>query len=287
MVSFVIFLFGLAVGSFLNAFIYRLEVQQKLRPVPHDREKVGVTVMRGRSFCPSCSHTLAWQDLIPLLSFALLKGRCRYCKEKISFQYPLIELATGLLFVAVLWFVLPELSLVIPTLTKLSFPQAAQLAYLWTIASLLTVIFVYDLKHFVIPDKVLYPAILVVGMWYLVSSVLFDAYTYYQLLITFYSALGAAGFFLAIYLLSKGRAMGFGDVKLAFFMGLFLSWPNILVAMSLAFGIGAIVGLTLIFLKRKTMRSEVPFGPFLILGTLVALFWGEQLVYFYISLLGV
>ena len=287
MVSFVIFLFGLAVGSFLNAFIYRLEVQQKLRPVPHDREKVSVTVMRGRSFCPSCSHTLAWQDLIPLLSFALLKGRCRYCKEKISFQYPLIELATGLLFVAVLWFVLPELSLVIPTLTKLSFPQAAQLAYLWTIASLLTVIFVYDLKHFVIPDKVLYPAILVVGMWYLVSSVLFDAYTYYQLLITFYSALGTAGFFLAIYLLSKGRAMGFGDVKLAFFMGLFLSWPNILVAMSLAFGIGAIVGLTLIFLKRKTMRSEVPFGPFLILGIFAALFWGDSLVSPYISLLGV
>ena len=287
MVSFVVFLFVLAVGSFLNAFIYRLEVQQKLRPIPHDREKVGVTVMRGRSFCPSCSHTLAWQDLIPLLSFALLKGRCRYCKEKISFQYPLIELATGLLFVAVLWFVLPELSLVIPTLTKLSFPQAAQLAYLWTIASLLTVIFVYDLKHFVIPDKVLYPAILVVGMWYLVSSVLFDAYTYYQLLITFYSALGTAGFFLAIYLLSKGRAMGFGDVKLAFFMGLFLSWPNILVAMSLAFGIGAIVGLTLIFLKRKTMRSEVPFGPFLILGIFAALFWGDSLVSPYISLLGV
>ncbi|MCH8244320.1 prepilin peptidase [Patescibacteria group bacterium] len=299
MFSFVIFLFGLVVGSFLNAFIYRLEVQQKLRSVPHDREKVGVTVMRGRSFCPSCSHTLAWQDLIPLLSFALLKGRCRYCKEKISFQYPLIELATGLLFVAVLWFVLPELSLVIPTpsglktlqglndLVSLSFPQVAQLAYLWTIVSLLTVIFVYDLKHFVIPDKVLYPAILVVGMWYLVSSVLFDAYTYYQLLITFYSALGAAGFFLAIYLLSKGRAMGFGDVKLALFMGLFLSWPNILVAMSLAFAVGAIVGLTLIFLKRKTMRSEVPFGSFLILGTLISLFWGDSLVYFYISLLGV
>ena len=266
MISFVMFLFGLAVGSFLNAFIYRMER--------------GESTLHGRSYCPDCKHTLAWYDLIPLLSFALLQGKCRYCTKPISFQYPFVELAIALLFVSLF-------SMVVENLVKLSFPQILELFYLWTIASLLMVIFVYDLKRLIIPDKVLYPAILVVGIWYLLSSVLFDAYTNYQLLIAILAAIVAAGFFLAIHLLSKGRAMGFGDVKLALFMGLFLSWPNILVAMSLAFAAGAIVGLALIFLKRKTMRSEVPFGPFLILGTLTALFWGDTLVDWYLSFLGV
>ena len=102
-----------------------------------------------------------------------------------------------------------------------------------------------------------------------------------------FAGLGAAGFFLAIYLFTKGKAMGFGDVKLVLLIGLFLSWPNILVALGVAFGTGAIVGLALIFLKRKTMRSEVSFGPFLILGTFTALFWGEKLVDFYLLFLGV
>jgi len=197
-----------------------------------------------------------------------------------------VELTTGLLFIAVLWLILPKLGLVIHTLTEFSFPQILELFYLWAIASFLMVIFVYDLKHFIIPDKVLYPAILVSSIWYVVSSIA-GWIPIYQILNTIYSAVGAAGFFLAIYLLSKGRAMGFGDVKLAFFMGLFLGWPNILVALFFAFFAGALVGLTLILLKRKTMRSEVPFGPFLVAGTLAALFFGERAVDFYLSLLGV
>ena len=271
MISFAVFLFGLAIGSFLNAFIYRLEVQQKLRPIPHGRKKASITVMSGRSFCPSCSHTLAWYDLIPLLSYILLKGRCRYCKAKISFQYPLVELATGILFVLVLL----KLGLVFSVL---------ELFYLWAIASFLMVIFVYDLKHFLIPDKVLYPATLVAGLWYVVSSMA-GWIPMYQILNTIYSAVGAAGFFLAIFLVSRGRAIGFGDVKLALFMGLFLGFPAILVALAIAFASGALVGLALIFLKKKTMRSEVPFGPFLIVGTFVALFWGEPLVNFYMNLI--
>ena len=102
-----------------------------------------------------------------------------------------------------------------------------------------------------------------------------------------FAGLGAAGFFLAIYLFSKGKAMGFGDVKLALFMGLFLLWPNILVALAVAFSMGAIVGVALMLFKKKTMSSEVPFGPFLILGTFVALFLGEHVVSWYLSFLGV
>ncbi len=288
MIFFVVFFFGLAVGSFLNAFIYRLEVRQKLRPIPHDRRKTGVTVMRGRSFCPSCSHTLAWYDLIPLASFALLQGKCRYCRKPISIQYPLVELATALLFVGVFYLIIPWLGQGVENLTPLSFLQVLNVAYLWAIVSFLVVIFVYDFKHFLIPDKILYPAIGLVLLWRLLLHFqIAENLISLSFLETLLAGLGAAGFFWAIYLLSKRRAMGFGDVKLALFMGLFLSWPNIFVAMSLAFAAGTIVGLALIFLKRKTMRSEVPFGPFLVFGTLIAFFWGETLVDWYFTLLGV
>ena len=273
MIFLVVFIFGLAVGSFLNAFIYRFEVRHGFMSNPQGSKDLLRKLFTGRSQCPLCAHTLTWKDLIPLLSFVLLKGKCRYCKKKISFQYPLVELGVGILFLLIF---------------VSSFIHTFELLYLWTIASLLTVIFVYDLKHFIIPDKVLYPAIGLVLLWQTFSSFqIGENLTKLSFLQMLFAGLGAAGFFLAIYLFTKGKAMGFGDVKLVLFMGLFLSWPNILVALGVAFGTGAIVGLALIFLKRKTMRSEVSFGPFLILGTFTALFWGEKLVDFYLLFLGV
>lgn len=278
MVLIAVFLFGLAVGSFLNAFIYRLELREGLMLSPSSLKP---SVLQGRSFCPRCGHTLAWYDLIPLASYIFLRGKCRYCKKKISLQYPFVELVTGLLFVA-------AFSLFADNLTKLSYPQALEVLYLWAIGSLLLVVFVYDLRHFIIPDKVLYPAIGLAFAWNALPSFgVVDNLTKLSFVSALLSGIGAAGFFLAIYLLSKGRAMGFGDVKLALFMGLFLGFPNILVALAFAFGSGALVGLILIFFKKKTMRSEVPFGPFLVLGTLVALFWGNSLVVWYLTLLGV
>jgi len=279
MVSFFVFLLGLVVGSFLNAFIYRLEVQQGMRQVAHNRKKSEATVWRGRSFCPSCGHALAFTDLLPLLSFVLLKGRCRHCKGKISLQYPVVELATGLLFVAVL-------SLVVENLTKLSFPQVAQILYLWVIASALIVIFVYDLKHYIIPDKVLYPTIGLVVAWDLLLSFGgVDNLTKLSFAGAVLSGIGAAGFFFAIYILSKGKWMGFGDVKLALFMGLFLGFPGIVTALFAAFLTGALVGVALVASSKKRMRSEVPFGPFLVAGTIIAFFFGEQLFNIYLSFL--
>ncbi|MDA1337575.1 MAG: prepilin peptidase [bacterium] len=301
MISLVVFLFGLSVGSFLNAFIYRLEAQQGLRSLPPLRTP-GVrsgshprggtpSVTEGRSFCPSCGHTLGWQDIIPLLSFALLKGKCRYCKKKISFQYPLIELAVGALFPFILF-------AVHGTSVVFSFAEIFALLYLWIIASLLVVIFIYDLKHFIIPDKVLLPATGIVLFWRLFEQLEFGILNLFRisnfefwislpLIQAIAAGVGASLFFFAVYAFSGGRAMGFGDVKLALFMGLFLSWPNILIALFVAFFTGATVGVVLMFLKRKTMRSEVPFGPFLLLGLFTAFFWGERLVDFYLSSLGV
>ena len=231
-----IFILGLAVGSFLNCVIYRLET--------------GGSFLRGRSFCPHCKHLLGWPDLIPVLSFLILKGRCRYCHKKISFQYPLVEIATGLLFLLIFNF------------------QFSIFNYL--IAPFLVIIFVYDLKHFIIPDEVIYPAIAIAAICN------FSAWP---------SALGAAAFFGAIVLISRGKWMGVGDIKLGFLMGLILGWPNILVALFLAFLIGAIIGVGVIISGKKTLKSEVPFGPFLVTGTIISLFWGQKIINWYLNFL--
>jgi len=260
-ISVFFFLFGLIIGSFLNCVIYRLQTDESF--------------LKGRSFCPNCKHTLSWQDLIPIFSFLILRGKCRYCKKPISWQYPLVELATGVLFVLVLSY---------------TFPNLLVTGYWLFITCFLIVIFVYDLEHYIIPDKVIYPAILVVGIWYFMSGIFFHLYTRYplftrsEILNTTYSAFGAAVFFLLIVLISRGKWMGIGDIKLAFLMGLFLGFPKILVALFLAFFIGAIIGLELIIAGKKKMKSEVPFGPFLITGTFLAMFFGEQLISWYWNL---
>jgi len=236
--SIIIFVFGLIVGSFLNCLIYRLEKKESF--------------LGGRSYCPSCWHSLNWLDLIPVLSFLLLKAKCRYCQKPISWQYPLVEIATGLFFLLILNFQFSIFNLII--------------------ACFLIVIFVYDLKHFIIPDKVVFPAILVSGLYLFLR---YDA-SY------IYAAFGAALFFFLFVFLSRGKWMGIGDIKLAFLMGLFLGFPNILVALFLAFLIGAVVGIALITTKKKELKSEIPFGPFLVLGTFIALLWGERLVDWYL-----
>ena len=232
----IIFLFGLAVGSFLNCLIYRLEHNQSF--------------LRGRSYCPHCQHQLDLWDLIPVLSFLFLLGKCRYCQQKISWQYPLVEIFTGLIFLLIFNFQLSIINFII--------------------APFLIIIFVYDLKHYIIPDKIIYPAIVIAAIFNFTNWL---------------SALGVAAFFLAMVLLSRGKWMGVGDVKLAFLMGLILGFPSILVALFLAFITGAIIGIGLIISGKKSLKSEVPFGPFLISGTFIAMFWGQQIINWYLSFL--
>lgn len=240
-----IFILGLMVGSFLNSVVYRLEV--------------GKSFLRGRSICPKCKHELAWFDLIPIFSYIFLVGKCRYCKDRISAHYPIVELITGILFLSV--FLMG--GLVLETLFNL------------IIISFLIVIFIFDLKHYIIPDRIVYAAIIVSILWLI--------YTKADLLSVGYALSASFGFFMILVLVSKGRWMGMGDVKLAFFMGLFLGWPNVLVALFSAFLIGSIAGLFLIFRGKKSISSEVPFGPFLVAGTFIALFEGEKLMNWYLN----
>lgn len=265
LISFFLFLFGLIIGSFLNCVIYRLDTKESF--------------LRGKSFCPNCKHTLSWQDLIPVLSFIFLKGKCRYCQKPISWQYPLVELATAILFVMIL-----NYELRIMNYEFLNFGFILYSLFLILNSCFLIIIFVYDLKHYIIPDKVIYPAIIIAFLYDILYSLFFIHNS--KFLIQFlFSGLGAAAFFLLIVLISRGKWMGVGDIKLAFFMGLVLSWPNILIALFLAFSIGALIGIILIAARKKTMKSEIPFGPFLVSGTFLALFFGEKIVNWYLNLI--
>jgi prepilin signal peptidase PulO-like enzyme (type II secretory pathway) len=257
-ITFFIFIFGVCIGSFLNCYIYRLEEGESLK---------------GRSFCPNCKHKLSWQDLFPVFSFLFLRGKCRYCKNSISIQYPLLEISTGLIFLLIFNF-------------KFQISNFAGLFFLFYIASALIVIFIYDLKHYLIPDKVLFPAIVIAFIFRILDlfrNWKFDIGNYASILNFILAALIASGFFLLIFLISKGKAMGFGDVKLAILMGLLLGVPDVFLALFLAFFFGAIIGLILMARKKKNFKSEIPFGPFLILGTFIALLWAPQIINWYLA----
>lgn len=265
-----IFLLGLAVGSFLNSVIYRLAL-----PNFSFWKNLGG---RERSRCPSCKHNLSWKDLIPILSFFTLRGKCRYCKKKISWQYPLVEIITGALFVLTFWS------------SGIGIWDLVRLCFMFYVLCSMIVIFVYDLKHYMIPDYILFPVIIITFSYRFFENLVIDNWNLIGIWKLGFgnfilSALLASGFFLFIFLVSGGRWMGFGDVKLAFFMGLFLGLPDVLIALFLAFFMGAIIGLGLVILGDKDLKSEIPFGPFLITGTFLAFLWGDFLISSYLNFL--
>ncbi len=262
-----IFLFGLFVGSFLNCIICRIEKKKSF--------------LRGRSSCPNCNHNLSWYDLIPVLSFVFLKRKCRYCKNKISFQYPFVEILTGVVFLANYIFLTSHFFSYIET----SLLFFLTILYFLIIASLLVIIFVYDLKHYIIPDKVLFPAVIISFLFNLFLGFYKNDFSF--LLQGLLAGFLAALFFLLLFLVSKGEWFGFGDVKLIFFMGIFLGFPGVLVALFSAHIIGAITGIGMIMLKKKGFKSQIPFAPFLIIGTYIGLFYGKQIADWYVSLLAI
>lgn len=263
--------FGLFIGSFLNVIIYRL----------HTKEKI----IKSRSHCAKCGKTLHWYELIPVFSFIIQKGKCRMCGKRISLQYLLVEISTAFMFLLIFNF---QFSIFNQPLI-FNFQFLLSLFFFWIVVSGLIVIFVYDLKHYIIPDKVLVPLIIVVLFYTLVQDFVFNNETIQQFsnlasVQGLISALAISSFFFLLFYVSNGRWMGFGDVKLVFFMGFLLGWPAILVALFISFTSGAIIGLALIGIGKKTIKSQVPFGPFLIFGTFVVLFWGNQLVNWYLDL---
>lgn len=294
-IYFFIFIFGICVGSFLNVLIVRLG-SENLDYLPKGQKGIS-----GRSHCPNCGHILRWYDLVPVLSFILLKGKCRYCGKPISWQYPIVELTTGILFFLIFNF---QFS-IINQLFNFQLSNFITLFYLLFIVSCLIVIFVSDLKYFIIPDK-----IIIAGSVGAFLYRIFYIYNFFgnnspqpsfilregasplilrggwgELYLYLLSAIGAGLFFLVIVLVTKGKGMGLGDVKMAFLMGLILGWPKILPVLLLAFVSGALVGLGLIIAGKAKMKSEIPFGVFLSASTFLVMILGENILGHYFGLI--
>ncbi len=274
MFLFFVFIFGLCVGSFLNVVIDRLQQNE--------------SIIAGRSYCDSCKKKLLWYDMFPVFSYLFLKGKCRFCHAKISIQYPAVELTTGILFLVSLLchpeFISGSRLQALEMLNQVQYDNYLSFIFQLLIISSLIVIFFTDLKYGIIPDKIIYPAVVVSFLF--ISFTSKESWLHFVHPATFevglinylLSAFGSFLFFLLLYLITRGRGMGFGDVKFAFLMGLFLGFPKIITAFYIAFLTGAIISLILVIWRKKKFRGgTIPFGPFLVFGTLAALFLGEKI----------
>ncbi|MDP3901892.1 MAG: prepilin peptidase [bacterium] len=235
----IIFIFGLVMGSFINVVA----------------ERYPSYYFGGRSKCPNCSKMLSWYELIPLVSFFIQNRKCRQCSYKISWRYPIVEFMTGLVFASLYIYI---------------FNFVTWWQFLVLVLASLTLILMasIDARLSILPDGLnIFLAIL--GAIIIILS---GAYWGHIL-----SALGGLLFFGSLAFFSKGRAMGMGDVKLAGAMGLLLGWPQILVAFMTAFIAGGVWGIILMAANIKKMKDAIPFGPFLVIGTLIALFFGPRI----------
>ncbi|MCX8119150.1 MAG: prepilin peptidase [Desulfobacterota bacterium] len=243
--------FGAIVGSFLNVCIHRLPKEE--------------SIVRPGSYCPRCQAPIKAYDNIPILSYLFLRGRCRSCKEKISIQYPIVEALTAL----------SSLSLFA------TFGVSWNYLYYFLFVAALIAITVIDLYHQIIPDVISLPGI---GVG-LLGSLIVPNITFSNALI---GALAGGGSLFLVGMvyqwLFKREGMGGGDVKLLAMIGAFLGWKSVFLTILLSSFIGSVIGVTIILLKGKDFKYAIPFGPFLALGAIISLFWGEHLIRWYLYL---
>lgn len=249
---------GLLVGSFLNVVIWRW---------PREEEFV-----QKRSHCVHCGHTLAWFDLLPLASWLWVRGRCRYCKKKISPLYPIVESMNSLAWMYIGWLATTGYHLGgIGWIDGITWRGFVGLLCALAVISTLIVIWWIDWLHQLIPDG----ASILLGCLGLVCGVL-DGNWGEKLLWGVIAGL----FFVGLYVITRGKGMGLGDVKLAGAMGLLLGWLTPL-SLVTSFWSGAAVGISLLLLKRAKFGMPIAFGPFMVLGVVVAMFYGESIVEWY------
>lgn len=263
MIEAYIFVLGLFFGSFLNVLADRL---------PQGR------TLLGRSKCDSCHHELSWRDLIPIISFIELRGSCRYCKASLSLQYPLVELFTGVIFLLT-W-----------TLSNQWYHSVFLHTIHIAIASVLLVMLLSDLRYQIIPDS-MQISLLVLGVIRLVllgmlqesmGIIAWLQYTGWAVV----HGLAVMVPLLLVYIITKGRGMGFGDVKFSFLSGFILGLWSGLGALYIGFVSGGIVGAFLILSRRGKPKSKIAFGPFLILGFYIMLFFEQDVIYWISKLYG-
>jgi len=267
-----VFIFGLVLGSFVNALEYRIE--QKM--------SIG-----GRSMCPLCKHQLAWYDLVPVFSWVWLRGKCRYCGKKISAQYPIVEILSGLSLLALVnTYILhifsgfSFLALVASPINFLAFLGLFLL--ICVLSTILVLVALHDYKTGFVLSYYTYFAMAAVAIMLAFNTQGFVGWP--VLLLHIYSALGAAAPFATLWAVSRGKWMGAGDIEIAFLAGLILGWPATAVGMYFAFIVGSIVGLALVGAKKSNLKSAISFGPFLIAGIYFALLSTQQIVDAYVRI---
>ncbi|MDO8619050.1 MAG: prepilin peptidase [Candidatus Daviesbacteria bacterium] len=240
------FLIGTILGSFVKALADRSLTQE---------------TFLGRSSCEYCHKQLKVWDLIPVISFLLLHGKCRYCHKSLSPEYLIVEVVMGILIAGIFW---------------LNFPLNSPLMFGYQIffVTVLATIFLTDLKEMFIPDRIIYPAIITGIIWQFLLGSFVEAAI---------AAILIGGFFLSLVVLTRGKGMGGGDIKLGAFIGLSLGLPYGILAVMLAFLTGATFGIAAILLSKKHFGESLPFGPFLVLGSLITLFWGTQILQLYLK----
>lgn len=260
-----IFLFavGAVFGSFAGAVAWRLH---------HGRDFI-----RERSECEHCHHVLSAMDLIPIVGWLSLKGKCRYCRKPVSWQYPLMELCLGGLFV---------LSYTVWPLGFESWQAIASFSLWLVFLVLLAVLVISDLKWMLLPDKIVFPLIFLgmVDAGLRVSLQTGAGLVVYASHVTL-GIISLAGIYWLLYTFSKGKWVGYGDVKLSIFIGVVLGWQKTLLVFMLANTIGFLVVAPALALKLLTRKSRVPFGPFLIAGFVIAGLFGDAIIKWYLNLL--
>lgn len=289
------FTIGTILGSFAKALADRLRKQNSLR---------------GRSYCEACKHKLAWYDLFPVVSYLMLKGKCRYCHQKIPVSNFLAEISLGVLIVIMLVTSNFDMGLLLnPTINSI-----VPLSYILFKIFIITILFILlltDIKTGLLPDKITYPSIgIATGYWFFISSLsswllyeglkispigkyLLPPYSNYvwtliyrvwqPVLMAIASGIVLSLFFALLIIITKGKGMGWGDVKFVLFIGIALGFPNSLIAVLLAFLTGAIFSIGLIVFGKKSFGQTIPFGPFLSLGAYIALLWGSQILGWYLK----
>lgn len=259
-----LFFLGLLFGSFLNVVVMRLP----------QKKSIG-----GRSHCGKCGHLLTAIDLVPIFSFIFLFGKCRYCKSRISWRYPFTELVTAIIF----------------TSLSLKFSPASAFGSVELLWALIVccfgiVIFYIDWEHFLILDKVVFPGLIVICILNLIRDILYKT-SFFSITDGFFisgitASLVAGALFYLIWFLTKGRGMGFGDVKLMLFLGAVAGFPGVLVIIFLAFLSGGVIGGFLLILNLKKLKEPIPFGTFLTVAMYINLLFGKPLLNWYLRLLG-
>lgn len=266
MIILILAVLGLILGSFVNALVYRVHEQSK----PSKKAKKELSIVNGRSICPHCKHELAPKDLIPVISWLMLKGRCRYCRKPISWQYPLVEALTAVLFVVSYLFWPMDWN----ALGIVNF-----VVWLIMLAGFMALI-VYDIRWMLLPNRIIYPLIGLALLLAVVNVVAEGSLAALGSLLA--SVAIAGGLFYALFAISSGRWIGGGDVKLGGLIGLLLADPSLSFFMLLlASTLGTVFVLPGLLLRRLNTSNRIPFGPFLIIAAILVKLFGAAVIEWY------